>query len=191
MIPGEIFSSPPFSFLAPQTLAAFESLCNSVSFNRGEHFIKADESADKFGIVAKGMFRYYYLNDKGNEYTKGFFQEGSLLSSYSAMISNEPSPYGIQALEDAAVIVVGYDEWKAIEKNDAAWKDFLIFFLQKGYRKKEKREREFLLFDASARYESFLEEYPGLENRISQHLIASYLGITPVALSRIRSRMKH
>ena len=54
---------------------------------------------------------------------------------------------------------------------------------------KTEREREFLLFDAETRYKSFLNTFPGLERRIKQHLIASYLGITPVALSRIRKKM--
>jgi hypothetical protein len=60
--------------------------------------------------------------------------------------------------------------------------------LEKGYCIKEAREREFLLFDAKARYRSFLSTYPGLEKRVKQHLIASYLGITPVALSRVRKK---
>jgi CRP-like cAMP-binding protein len=61
--------------------------------------------------------------------------------------------------------------------------------LEKGYCTKEKREREFLLFDAEARYQSFLKSYPGLEKRVKQHQIASYLGITNVSLSRIRRKM--
>ena len=60
---------------------------------------------------------------------------------------------------------------------------------EKGYATKEKRERELLLLDAESRYKSFIHEFPHLEPRIKQHMIASYLGITPIALSRIRKKM--
>ena len=61
--------------------------------------------------------------------------------------------------------------------------------IEKGFTTKEKRERELLLLDAESRYRIFLEEFPNLEKRVKQHMIASYLGITPERLSRIRKNM--
>ncbi len=82
-----------------------------------------------------------------------------------------------------------YQKWLQLYKNYAPWKDFLIAILTKGYIKKEKREWELLQLSAEERYRRFLKEYPGLERRIKQHYIATYLGITPVALSRIRRKI--
>jgi CRP-like cAMP-binding protein len=157
---------------------------------KGDHFIQEGEVPNKFAFVLGGLFRYFYTNNKGNELTKGFFPEGSVISSYSAMIQNRSSYFTIEALEDSEVSVIQYTDWKSLFKSHPSWKDFLIVMLEKGYCTKESREREFLILDAEERYKSFLQSFPGFDKRVKQHLVASYLGITPVALSRIRNKMK-
>ncbi|WPP52409.1 Crp/Fnr family transcriptional regulator [Catalinimonas niigatensis] len=92
-------------------------------------------------------------------------------------------------MEDAEILVIDYEAWQNLHAQHRCWSDFLVAVLEKGFITKERREREFLLFDAEKRYTLFLERYPGLDQRIKQHLIASYLGITSVALSRIRKKM--
>jgi CRP-like cAMP-binding protein len=156
---------------------------------KGENFIALGTIPQKFAFVHKGLFRYYYANEKGNEFTKGFFPENSFIVSYSAMIKSTPSFFVIEALEDSTIWMVDYLRWKELYHNHRCWDKFLISLLEKGYMKKEARERELLIYDAESRYKLFLQEYPELEIRIKQRLIASYLGITPVALSRIRKAM--
>lgn len=156
---------------------------------KGDLFIRAGEVPGKLGFIHRGLFRYYYIDSKGRESTKSFFEEQSFITSYSAMIKGIGSYYAVEALEDSEVMVTGYSEWKELFEGYPEWNIFLIKLLEKGYIKKEAREREFLQCDAEERYRIFLNEYPRLENRVKQHLIASYLGITPVALSRIRKKM--
>lgn len=165
------------------------SICKPLSLNKGDCFIREGQLPRKFAFVNSGLFRYFYVDDKGNEFTKGFFPEGSFLSSYSAMVQEIPSYFSIEALEDADILVIDFDAWKELRQAHRCWSDFLVAVLEKGFITKERREREFLLFDAEKRYTLFLERYPGLDQRIRQHLIASYLGITSVALSRIRRKM--
>jgi CRP-like cAMP-binding protein len=156
---------------------------------KGYHFIREGQVPSKFAFVGKGLFRYYYTDKKGNELTKGFFPENSFITAYSAIVKGIGSYYNIEALEDSDIVIIDFEKWKVLASRHSSWNLFLISLLEKGYLKKEKREREFLLFDAEERYKSFLEEYPHLEIRIKQHHIASYLGITPVALSRVRKKM--
>jgi CRP-like cAMP-binding protein len=66
----------------------------------------------------------------------------------------------------------------------------LLNILEKGFCIKEKRERELLLLDAEKRYNLFITEFPNLENRVSQQIVASYLGIQPESLSRLRRKYK-
>lgn len=165
------------------------SICKPLSLNKGDCFIREGKLPRKFAFVNSGLFRYFYVDDKGNEFTKGFFPEGSFLSSYSAMVQQIPSYFSIEALEDAEILVIDYEAWQNLRAQHRCWSDFLVAVLEKGFIKKESREREFLLFDAEKRYTLFLERYPALDQRIKQHLIASYLGITSVALSRIRRKM--
>lgn len=160
-----------------------------VFIKKGENFIGEGEVPKKFAFVNKGLFRYYYVDRKGNEFTKGFFEENVFLSSYSAMVEGRGSFFSIEALEDSSLIVIEYSHWKELFRQHNCWSLLLIAILEKGFTKKETREREFLLFDAEERYKSFLKNYPHLEQRVKQHMIASYLGITNVALSRVRKKM--
>ena len=158
---------------------------------KGDYFLKEGEKPHNFAFIYQGLFRITYLHEKGKEFTKGFFPENTFISSYSALIQNRESHFSIEALEDSTIIVIDYNGFKKLFENHICWHKVLIALLEKAFCKKEEREREFLLFDAAARYENFQKEYPNLKDRIKQHVLASYLGITPVALSNIRKIYKN
>jgi len=88
-------------------------------------------------------------------------------------------------------IEADYIESQKIFTEHPCWNKFLVIQLQKALIMKTEREREFLLFDAEQRYSVFLQQFPKLDNRVKQHIIASYLRITPESLSRIRKKMDH
>ena len=159
------------------------------TFEPKSHFVRAEQIPTEFGFVINGLFRYVYISREGKELTKVFMPENSFISSYSAMISRTSSYFTIESLEQSDVLVIPYSGWQKLRERNPKWNLLLIKMLEKGYATKEKREREFLLFDAENRYKIFLEEHPTLEKRVKQHMIASYLGITPIALSRIRKKM--
>ena len=169
-----------------------EHLINFLTYreiHRNEYFIKADQVPKKIGFLCKGIARYVYPDNDGNEFVKGFLFDGSILSSYTAMKGGTPSYYAIQALTTLSLFELSYSDWIKISASNAVWKDFLIAMLEMGYAVKVKRERELLLFDAESRYKIFKKEFGDYESTLKQHHIASYLGITPVALSRIRRKM--
>ena len=105
------------------------------------------------------------------------------------MVEKRPSYFAIQALEDSVIEVVDYLRLLEVISEHVCLKDLVIALLQKGFITKETREREFLLLDAEERYFKFKERFPALEKRIKQHIIASYLGIAPESLSRIRKKV--
>lgn len=156
------------------------------SILKNEFFISEGQIPKKFGILVSGLFRYYYINKKGDEFTKGLVLPGNVLVSYTAMVNTQPSLFYIQALENSSVLEINYDRWLMLQSTNPYWDKFLISVLQRGYFAKEKRERELLLLDAEARYTIFLKEFPDLDKRIKGQIIASYLGIQPESLSRIR-----
>ena len=157
-----------------------------ITLNKNDFYIKAGDIPKKLGFVLSGLFRYVYVDSWGNEYTKAFMPEYSFLSAYSAMISSSPSYYSIEALEEATLLSFSYEAWTALKETDMVWKDLLIRMLEKGYGAKEKRERDLLLLDAETRYRQFCAQHPQLLNRVKQHQIASFLGIKPESLSRIK-----
>jgi CRP-like cAMP-binding protein len=105
------------------------------------------------------------------------------------MITQTPSYFFVEALEKSEVFEIPYRSWLRLLESDPFWTGFLLRFVEKGFIIKEKRERDLLLLDAETRYRNFLEEFPGMEKRIKQTIIASYLGIQPESLSRIRKKV--
>lgn len=154
-----------------------------------ETFLCAGDIPGKIAFVEEGLFRYVYIDGKGDEFTKGLILEGSFLSSYSAMIQNRPSYFTIEALEPSRILELKWTDFLMLMDKDVFWIKLLLKFIEKGYIIKEKRERDLLLLDAETRYKDFLNEFPGVSQRISQGIIASYLGIKPETLSRIRHRI--
>jgi len=164
-------------------------LLKPVKIAKGEYYIREGQIPKKFGFVEQGLFRYLYINNKGTEFTKNFILENNFISAYSAMISQQPSRMFIEALEDSFVYDISYNDWLNLKKGHECWNQFLVTILEKAFSTKEIRERDLLLLEAQERYNLFKKEFPTLEHRIKQHLIASYLGISPISLSRIRNKL--
>ena len=165
------------------------SIGKEKSIAASDYFIKAGEIPYKIAFVYKGLFRYVYTNSNGDEFTKGIIVENFFLSSYSAMILCKPSYFSIEALENSQVLEINWNDFTHLLDNDIFWVKFLLKFVEKGFIIKEKRERDLLLLDAETRYKNFLTEFPGMDQRITQGIIASYLGIKRETLSRIRRKI--
>lgn len=167
---------------------SFEKLVQVRRLNKGEEFIRMGSYSQQVAYIRRGLLRYYYADAGGTQFTKGFFAEGQVLGALSAILEKRASYFTIEALEDAELEVIDFVKFESMTAQQPLWNQYLISVLKKAYLAKETREREFLLLDAEQRYHSFLNRYPGLEKRIKQHMIASYLGITPESLSRIKKR---
>jgi len=177
------------NILPDNRIDEFLTLGKEKSLNTSKFFIKAGETPFKIAYVFKGLFRYVYINDKGDEFTKALITENNFISSYSAMVLSKPSYFSIEALENSLLLEISWSDFTQLQNNDIFWVKFLLKFIEKGYIIKEKRERDLLLLDAETRYKNFLTEFPGMDQRIRQGIIASYLGIQPETLSRIRRKI--
>lgn len=158
--------------------------------HKGNYFINEGQIPRKMAFVIKGLFRYVYTHENGNEFTKNIIAEKNFISSYSAMIYDAPSYFSIEVLEDAEILEIDFADWLGIKEKNPFWNAFLVQVLEKAFCIKEKRERELLLLDAEKRYEIFTAEFPNIENRVSQQIIASYLGIQPESLSRLKRKLR-
>lgn len=177
------------NILPEDRISELLSIANAKSIKAFQFFINNGDVPAKIAFVNSGLFRYVYVNDKGDEFTKGIITENTFISSYSAMVLNRPSYFSIEALEDSHIMEILWTDFTQLMEKDAFWLKFLMRFLEKGYIIKEKRERDLLLLDAETRYKNFLTEFPGVDQRIKQGVIASYLGIKPETLSRIRRKI--
>jgi len=175
--------------LPEKEIERFVELLQEENLVAGEYFIRAGEVPTKIAFVVSGLFRYVYINEEGKEFTKSLIAEQNILSSYSSMVQKIPSHFYVEALEDGKILSFNFQKWQELQAKHPAWNIFLLRMVEKGFMVKEKRERELLLLDAESRYRIFLQEFPGLDKRIKQAIIASYLGISPESLSRVRKNM--
>ncbi|TNJ65492.1 Crp/Fnr family transcriptional regulator [Paenibacillus hemerocallicola] len=159
--------------------------------SQGTHLVRAGDGVKHAYFCSVGLFRLYYALDDGKEYNKSFSRAPDFVTSYGAMIRGTPSYFSIQALEDSAVIEVPYALLRELTDRSHSWERFVRHSVEQLYLKKEERERQLLYLDAEERLRLFRDKYPGLENRIPQYHIASYLGISPVSLSRIVNRQRN
>jgi CRP-like cAMP-binding protein len=171
-------------------LAKLFALCRPAILRRGEYVLRAGETPRSLAFVESGLLRLYYLDADGREFTKSFCTEGEVVAAYSALLLGRPSRLFIEALEDSRLLVADYHAYQELAAGHPCWAAVSQHRAEALFIKKEQREAALLLDDAETRYRQFLADHPGLEARVRQHHIASYLGITPVALSRIRARLR-
>lgn len=170
----------------------FALLCNIIKpkvIKKDMFFLHESENSTEIGLIVKGVFRSYYIDKKGEDITKYFFAEGGILFSYAAYLSQKESSYYIQAIEDSEILVAKISDFeKIVEENY----ELLLFYkkmIDEILIMKEEHAAGFKLLSSTERYKQFLVTYPGLERRLKQYYLASYLGITPVSLSRIRKKL--
>ncbi len=176
--------------LQDEAWQSFQNLFTLKVFEKGEYFAKAGDLPTDLGFVASGLFRAFYRNENGVEYNKTFFAQNTLMTPLASLVLNSQNHINLQALVKSNLLVANYKAITQLYDNYSSLERFARKAIEIEWCKKEQRELRLVLNSAEERYEHFLEEHPGLENQIPQYHIASYLGITPVALSRIRANRR-
>jgi len=166
------------------------NICKLVHIKKRQVFLMAGDVPEYMGFNLNGIFRLYYITDDGNDLTKGFCTAGKFVVSYSALVQKRPSYFFIEAIVDTDILQFKYSQWMQMIEEDIRWYPFMFKLVESVYIMKEMREKSFLIDDATSRYLNFQRDYPDLENKIKLYHIASFIGITPEALSRIRKNLK-
>lgn len=157
-----------------------------VRFGRGERLLSQGERASFVFALREGLVREFYVDAEGAEATRTFIAEGGLTGSLADLLSGAPALVNIEAVEATSAWRVPYAHLASLAEQEPAWLRLALRQAQGLYVRKVQREHEMLTMDAQARYRAFQRAHPGLAARVPLHLVASYLGITPVHLSRIR-----
>jgi len=170
----------------------FKNICFIREVKKGEILQDTYTEAKYIYFICKGILRTYYLNEKGQIYTKNIFSENYFSASKVSLITKKDSYLNIDVLEDSTLIYINFEKYKELIKTKIEFKDFYINYLEKNWVIiKEKNEISLILDDAMTRYQNFIEQNPNIQNRIPLHHIANHLGITPTQLSRIRKNIKN
>jgi CRP-like cAMP-binding protein len=171
-------------------LAAGFALMRPRELTRGEYLLRAGEQASEVAIVVRGLVREHFVMPDGTERTKAFVLSGQPTGSLADLLSGAPSRAYIVAEEPTRLLCTTFAQSLALAERSPGWRNYGVQLMQRILLVKAEREHELLGMDANARYELFALRYPGLEARVAARHIASYLGITPVHLSRLRRRRR-
>ncbi len=173
--------------------ASFDRLCDSMRFSKvskGKYLLRTGERARNIYFVCEGIIISQWPDMEGNIHIKNFFLEGNFAASTVSALQLEPSNFSLQAIKNSLIISINYKKFKEVIYAHEDLKTFYIRYLeQKWILENERRQISFAVEHGIDRYKAFLKDYPGLINRVPLKLIASYLGITPTQLSRIRKEI--
>ena len=150
--------------------------------------LEAGDVATNIFIVKSGCLRSWY-NADGDDITLQFFLPGQPVASFESLVNSTPSEYSIETILPTEVAIVNGLEFKSWVESHPEYHLQGIHFAMERLSSYQKLFLSRIKDTPQERYESLLKEHPEIIAQIPQHYIASYLGITPVSLSRIRSRL--
>lgn len=159
-------------------------------FPKGSFLFRQGARGGNLFFIQSGLVKAYYETLDGKEFIKSFLTEGEFIASMQAIVAGNPNSFTVLTLEDSVAVEVPKEAVLNQFFNNPAFTDILNSMLLRLAAKKERREYELLCMSAEERYLLLCEREAKLLERLSQNDIARYLGITPVALSRIRKRVK-
>ncbi len=179
------------SHIPPDVWNEAKKYFKTKNLKQGEHLFYVEEIVQDFFFLIDGLARYYYLTENGKEFNKSFAEKpGHLLSSISSVSKGEKAPFSVEILSDFTTLFISYKDFLYLGSQYQAWNSLNLRIFENLIIKKERREADFLLLSATQRYEKFLSEYSMISSVVPNYHIASYLGITEVALSRIKKKMR-
>lgn len=179
-----------FSPLPDEVWEEVAALVSRRTVAAGERLLDAGERATNIFFVRSGLLREYYLDDSGRESTRNFCIEGGFSGSLADLISGGKAMVSIESLDAGEIWVLSWSAIDAMSENRPALMKLMRRFAEALYMRKIMREFEMLTLSATERYRRFARDFPALNQRLHRNMVASYLGITPVHLSRICSAEK-
>ncbi len=178
---NSIISENEFELLSP--------LLIEKTIEKGEVLLRAGDICSHSFFVETGLLRSYSLDANGKEHVIQFAPENWIISDRTSLLFQEPSEFFIDAVEKTTIVM--FDEQFVIKASEMSPK-FRLFnqkALNNHIRHQQKRINSLLSATAEERYLNFIEMYPNIPLRVPQWMIASYLGITPESLSRVRKEL--
>lgn len=180
-----------FNALSPISEVGWDKvkeLFKNAELKKGDYFTREGQISTKFAYLRSGVVRAFYRSETGIEYNKHFFVTPSIIGGYTSLITGAANQIIQQALTDCHILIADYNDFIKLYDIYPDLERAGRRFAERYFVEKERKEIEIILYDAEKRYRIFKEQYPHLEQLIPQYHIASYLGITPTQLSRIRKK---
>ncbi|WP_149693158.1 Crp/Fnr family transcriptional regulator [Chitinophaga sp. CF418] len=176
------------SNVTEEDLVQIEAVCQYKKLRKRQYLLQEGDVWKYNAFIVKGCLRTYTVDDKGNEHILNFATENWWTGDRESLQTGNPSAYNIDALEDAEIILITKTNFDQLCNDIPAFNDMVNAILQRSFIASQSRIHTFLSLSAEEKYQAFLQKYPQLVMRVPQGMIASYLGVTPETLSRVRKQ---
>ena len=167
----------------------FKTLFVLKKLRKRQYFLQEGDVCKYQAFVVKGLLRSYTIDEKGSEHILQFASEGWWMADLSSYLTNEPSFLNIDALEDVELLLLTKPSWEQAMKEIPALEHYFRIIIQNHLVSTQKRLLQSLAETAEEKYNRFLRTYPECVQRVPQHMVASYLGVSRETLSRIRKQL--
>lgn len=164
------------------------NLSVEVTFKKGEHLVQTGDDVAHVYFLLDGIIRYYVTTEDGREFTKAFYKDGFLVGSFDVIFNKIPNKFSVECLSPVKVLKIPIANIRDLLLSSHEFSLIFNRFITSVFIFKEKREIELLSTTAAERLENFNREFPELAQEISSVILASYLGITAIQLSRIKNK---
>ncbi|WP_339710275.1 Crp/Fnr family transcriptional regulator [Cyclobacterium amurskyense] len=171
-----------------EILSIVES-CKKKKVKKGDFLLRKNEYCKYTFFIEKGLLRQFSIDKKGKEHILTFAPENWFVTDRDGAYFNKPSTYFIQALEDSQVVLIDEEQVHLLYNKIPKFTYFNNRLLHNHIRHLQNRINLLLSTAAEDRYLQFVKMYPDILLRVPQTMVASYLGITPESLSRVRKEL--
>jgi len=176
--------------LSEQEFALIEHVIRIKKLRKKQYLLQEGDIARDHCFITDGLLRTYSVDDKGNEHIIRFAMKDWWISDRESLLSGKPSRFNIDAIEDSTVILFGKPQMDELLEKIPALNRLITDVLNKSFITAQNRIHEAISSTAEEKYQNFVSRYPQFAQRVPQSMVASYLGIAPETLSRLRSK-KH
>lgn len=154
-----------------------------------QYILQEGDICKTIAFVEKGLLRSYSVDDNGTEHIMQFAVEGWFISDLYSFLTAEPATYNIEAVEDSELVLINKSANDELMRKCTKYESFTRVLITGAYIALQKRINSLMSYTLEERYETFMSQYPDIARRVPQHMIASYIGLTPETLSRVRKRI--
>lgn len=175
--------------LSEEDKKVFTSLIIPKKLRRKQYLLQEGDPCKYTAFVSKGALRSYTLDEKGNEHIVQFAVEGWYIADLYSFITGEPATYNIDAIEDSELLLITRQAQNELMARVPQYEKFLFLQIQSAYVALQRRLTAMISMTTEEKYTRLIKTYPDIVQRVPQHMIASYLGLTPETLSRARKNI--
>ncbi|WP_258099420.1 Crp/Fnr family transcriptional regulator [Marinoscillum pacificum] len=179
-----------FNSVAKDDLDLIRSCFQVVQAKKGEILIHQGNLVHHLYFINSGYVRTFFLNENGEEFTTSLGEKGQMISSYEGFQRGVKSTESVQAMTDSTLLMVNKTDYDRVYREVNSWPRFCSGFTEEAILRSGERLLDLQRLSASERYEKLLKNRPNIAMNVPVKFLASYLGIQPQSLSRIRAQRK-